>query len=962
MAERIVSPGVFTREKDLSFLPAGIAAIGACIIGPTLKGPAFVPTRITSFPDFEEMFGSVTKEYYTPYAIEQYLRSAGTVTVIRVLNTAGYSADYLSFRAGNRAVLTDAIDTTGVAESDAFSITVPTAAGGDNTAHQLTFVADANAVAALSNANNWGVAIDVASTDALKQAAVTDAINGTANAAVGYGTAAVGSVLTAGTLGITAAEGSSDTEITLTMDDVGTAGNVASVLAAVTGFEGGLLLESTFTGGTGTGNALAVLAPSRGGSDGTAELAGSSLAGSDTVGTTVLTLSGSNWGAKGLTSTSYTFGFNTGSSPTSTYIADVFAHDSAPDSSYGASAQTQKSGQDTVAAYLYKNFRSEQTTIGLTDSSAITLHSGSLGLATTYNNASTPYIQSQLVNKSRYNLFKVNTRSHGSDVNLKYKIAITNVKKAGTIAGTDFGSFSLEVRTTGLTTNWSGEDNPEESWHNLNFDPTSTNYFARRIGDRYVTIDSDGKLTYNGDWPNMSKHIYVSDFQAIADNAVPASMVPMGHAAIQNPYGSDDTNVPTWDFNTTQDTLGQPADNGLPMGVWNAATLYGHNYRNLDAKEYLAPVNSFGGGSHTSMSLEHMSGSAYAPSSITSTTYSDETEAVTLDLSHIKQRQFVVPFQGGFNSVNPAAPKYTKDNIVTTNTMGFDCSTTSTGGTVAYKKAINAISNPDEFDINMLVTPGIIHGLHNSVTNHAISKMEERGDAFYVLDCVKHGDTIATATAAITALDTNYAATYYPWVKIVDRNTALPVWVPPSVVLPGVIAYTDKVAHEWFAPAGLNRGGLTTVLEAQTRLTHDERDTLYEERVNPIASFPGQGVVVWGQKTLQARPSALDRVNVRRLLIKLKKFIASASRYLVFEQNSTATRNRFLNIVNPFLESVQSNAGLSAFRVVMDDTNNTPDVVDRNQLVGQIFIQPTRTAEFIVLDFVVLPTGATFPA
>ena len=240
--------------------------------------------------------------------------------------------------------------------------------------------------------------------------------------------------------------------------------------------------------------------------------------------------------------------------------------------------------------------------------------------------------------------------------------------------------------------------------------------------------------------------------------------------------------------------------------------------------------------------------------------------------------------------------------------------------------------------------------------------MQQLSDAFYILDCGIQGGSISSATAAIAALDTNYAATYYPWVKIVDRATALPVWVPPSVVLPGTIAYTDKVAHEWFAPAGLNRGGLTTVLEAQTRLTHEERDTLYEDRVNPIASFPGQGVVVWGQKTLQGRPSALDRVNVRRLLIKLKKFIASSSRYLVFEQNTSATRNRFMNIVNPFLESVQANSGLSAFKVVMDDSNNTPDVIDRNQLVGQIFIQPTRTAEFIVLDFVVLPTGATFPA
>ena len=255
----------------------------------------------------------------------------------------------------------------------------------------------------------------------------------------------------------------------------------------------------------------------------------------------------------------------------------------------------------------------------------------------------------------------------------------------------------------------------------------------------------------------------------------------------------------------------------------------------------------------------------------------------------------------------------------------------------------------------------MIHGLHSTVTNHAISKTEARADAFYIMDSSGWSDSIATVKNTVKNLDTNYAGVYYPWIKITDRDTSNPVWVPPSVVLPGVISFTDQVSHEWFAPAGLNRGGLTTVLEAKTRLTHAERDDLYENRINPIASFPGQGVVVFGQKTLQSKPSALDRINVRRLLIRLRKFIASTSRFLVFEQNTQATRNRFLNIVNPFLEEVQSNSGLSAFRVVMDDTNNTPDVVDRNQLVGQIFIQPTRTAEFIVLDFVVQPTGAAFP-
>ena len=261
----------------------------------------------------------------------------------------------------------------------------------------------------------------------------------------------------------------------------------------------------------------------------------------------------------------------------------------------------------------------------------------------------------------------------------------------------------------------------------------------------------------------------------------------------------------------------------------------------------------------------------------------------------------------------------------------------------------------------MLVTPGAIHSLHPTVTNHAMDKVESRADCFYVMDTAAWGDNVSTAVDNVKTLDTNYVATYYPWVKILDATVNKFVWVPPSVVIPGVIAYNDKVAFPWFAPAGLSRGTLDTTLMAERSLTNTQRDTLYEANVNPIATFPGQGVTVFGQKTLQKKASALDRINVRRLLIRVKKFIASSSRFLVFEQNTAATRRRFLSIVNPFLENVQSQSGLNAFRVVMDDSNNTPETIDRNMLVGQVFLQPTRTAEFIVLDFVVQPTGAAFP-
>jgi phage tail sheath protein FI len=262
----------------------------------------------------------------------------------------------------------------------------------------------------------------------------------------------------------------------------------------------------------------------------------------------------------------------------------------------------------------------------------------------------------------------------------------------------------------------------------------------------------------------------------------------------------------------------------------------------------------------------------------------------------------------------------------------------------------------------LVSTPGIVRQHHSYVFDKVTDMVESREDAFFIGDVVDHEALIADAVEQGNNVDSNYVGTYYPWVKTIDSRTNKLTSVPPSVLMPGIYASNDAVAAEWFAPAGLNRGVLGSVLEAKIRLNQAERDQLYEGKVNPIATFPRTGVCIWGQKTLQTRPTALDRINVRRLLIAVKKFIASSSRYLLFEQNTLETRNRFLSIVTPYLESVQQRQGLYAFRVQMDEANNTPDIIDRNQLVGAIYLQPTKTAEFIVLDFNVLPTGATFPA
>ena len=282
-----------------------------------------------------------------------------------------------------------------------------------------------------------------------------------------------------------------------------------------------------------------------------------------------------------------------------------------------------------------------------------------------------------------------------------------------------------------------------------------------------------------------------------------------------------------------------------------------------------------------------------------------------------------------------------------------------------YNDAIALLANTDEYKYNIITAPGLIDANIDtgspqitSLVNNTIA----RGDAISVIDLVGYGSQINTVINQTNGFDSSYASTYWPWLQTIDPNTGEAVYVPASTMIPGVFAFTDASSEPWFAPAGITRGGLGQVIRAERKLTAGNRDSLYEANINPIATFPQSGVVVFGQKTLQKRASALDRVNVRRLLIALKSFIGQVADNLVFEQNTIATRNNFLSQVNPYLESVQQRQGLYAFKVVMDDTNNTPDVVDRNELVGQIFVQPTRTAEFIILDFNVLPTGATFPA
>lgn len=767
MAERIVSPGVFTRENDLSFLAQGVSEIGAAFIGPFKQGPAFIPTVVTTQSDFEAIFGTPDGTYYTEYAVQNYLREAGTVTVVRVGGIGGYDQ----------------------------SLPIGIKISG-------------SLVATLHNTNqNYQD--------------------------VGFGV-------------------------------------------------------FTITSGSSSGSFV---------------------------------VSGSN-----LAPTSASL------DPTSiSDVVDVFG--------------TSPFGLKSAYAYTYFSNKAAGSLVGGGGAQKVTLPTQDFTYDTT--RAHTPWIVSQKDdNNVRYELFRFHTIGHGNVYNTNYKVSISNVKAAGESGGTDYATFTVTIRSFSDTDK---RKSVIETYSNVNLDPASPNYIARVIGDRYYTIDNNGKITENGDYQNKSKYVYV---EVATQGSFPISSAPFGHEAYELPInaGSDSTIIPVVTYQTAS------AVNEASSPAFFSGFDFETAGVKVDNLNYLKPIPEFSTSDVTS---------GYNTGSNVLFAFDSQLNYVMTgsNSADMVKRQFTLAFQGGFDGLNPVVTIAKGDAITAGNSQGFDLSTSTASGSVAYVKAINAVSNGDEWDINMLVTPGVIRRLHPYVTTKAIDMVEAREDAFYIADFSSINDTIAQVTDQANAVDSNYVGTYYPWVKTIDNNTNKLMAVPPSVLLPAVYAANDRVAAEWFAPAGLNRGGIIGAVSVLNRLTHSERDTLYENKVNPIASFPGQGIVAFGQKTLQDKASALDRINVRRLLITVKKFIASTSRFLVFEQNTSTTRARFLNTVNPYLEAIQQRQGLYAFRVVMDETNNTPDVIDRNILAGQIFLQPAKTAEFIVIDFNILPTGgASFTA
>lgn len=544
-----------------------------------------------------------------------------------------------------------------------------------------------------------------------------------------------------------------------------------------------------------------------------------------------------------------------------------------------------------------------------------------------YTNPETPWIVSNLVGGQVRQLFKCQSVSDGNSANREIKISITNIDtitKTFDVLVRDFNDTDASAFQTAL-----------ERFRGVTMDPTQRNYIARVIGTTdeeyprqslFITLDM--KEGHPG-------NVVPAGFEGYSQVSLPASGITAGDLYYKTSYFSGDSVNKTF--------------LGVSELAYTAFTADKVSFSNVINNVEIDTFKYIGTGSAGKEVVPGFHIESGAPAEFVS-------GDLVLSAYTKAERKFTLAPAGGFDGWN----KFKLPS--------FGVNTQDSSNREAFKEAVDVFTNPEEVDVNLFATPGIDYGNNEELVKYTLNIMEDRADTLYIMDSPRLTTSVAKGTpeeAVLamqdTGIDSNYAATYWPWVQIEDQTTGQFVYLSPTAEVVKSIALTDNVAFPWFAPAGINRGTVgDSVRRADIKLSQADRDTLYEGRINPIATFVQNGVVIYGQKTLQIRQSALDRINVRRLLLQIRRVVAATSQTLLFEQNDQTLRDQFLSKVEPLLLQIQNQRGLTGFRVIMDESNNPPEVVDRNTLVGKIQLKPTRTAEFIDLTFQVLPTGARF--
>ena len=928
----VVSPGVYTSEKDLSFVAASVGITSLGVAGETVRGPAYQPIFVGDYNTYTTYFGGqntsvftlgATKvpKYESTYIARQYLEESNNMYMSRVLGQTGYDATeglVINVRAaldnnrGNVDGLDQVQSMKAVSAMTACVIRARKSTTSTGTFSQPTFAIRVNKTGAYtpyfpSNTNP----LNAAGTTTTGMGGAPKTTFATSIAPYVYGQWT---------------DGSSD-----------------------------FVIEATEIAGTGVINSWVVN----------------------------FNPNSNNYILKVLGTDPY-YDIN---NPDAKLYVDQF---------YPKSMQQMGKTWGGSATYNYLDALKDMSFYNLP--SAWSNYSDTYQPIATPNGPSTPWIYSEVRGTEILKLFRLITIADGDSANDFVKFSVLNID-------IDNVTFDLAVRQ------YSDSDAKQviyEQYRNLSMNPVSQNYIGKRIG------------TLNGDYPLRSRYIMVEIDENAPIDGLPSGYGGYPQTDYGNLSGrtgggiwavqSTHTRVePYLTYNTAYDTvtdnirktfLGISSKIGYDQDIFDykgcatvagtpcAAAWTGHTYGfHLDTR---ASGSTFLGGENIGDKKIWFSGSVGTfPFFTTTSIYAgtacggkyygpgcDGSVGTTLNIYSKKQyRKFTVAPFGGHDGWDTSRTNRSNTDVYKENstsyTPGYGSGTTTVAASgsyqfnkntdwYSYNTNIEKFANPENVDINLFASPGIDYTNNLTLVNETIEMIEdERADSLYIVTAENYKDqTTATAVDALddALLDSNYTATYWPWIQYNDTENNVRIYIPSTAEVLRNMALTDNVSFPWFATAGYNRG-IVKATRVRTKLTQDNRDDLYEARINPIATFTATGPVIWGNKTLQSTLSALDRINVRRLLLRARKLISAVAVRLVFEQNDEVVRQEFLSLVNPILEDIRRDRGLTDFRVVV---SSDPEEIDQNKLTGKIYLKPTRSLEFIEIQFNVTPTATSF--
>ena len=937
-----VSPGVYTSEKDLTFVTRQVGVTSLGLLGETPKGPAFEPVFISNYDEFISYFGGLDPEkfkgtgfhkYELNYIAKSYLSQTNQLYVSRVLGLSGY-------KAGNAWAITmvsaEDPDTVGISNTTSGTL--------------LTY-----------SATTGGTPISLSFSDANLQALYNDGqLSTTFNT--------IGLLSTGETLSITSPVyvktgcDFSGATFDMTVISKGTTGG-----GIITGVTSGTVVSYSATCFSELDGSVVATLRSRGEYDANEQLIFDVTGVTDTLMVNTTSIEGNPLGSfniSGTASNNVSFNYEVSMDRTKkNYIQSVLGSSTRDkDTQLFVEEVYTNALEDLISESKVRGLETSFVNIGSTTTNNLNNYQEQ------WKSASSPWVLSELKGtgsgSTLQRLFRFVTISDGNSANEDVKFSILNIQP-------DSKTFDLIIRKFNDT---DANLNVVEKFSNITLDSTQSGFIGRKIG------------TTDGEYPLRSKYIMVELYDSNDPDL--ANHFPAGFEGVVNRtyVGSNRTALPPQisyktrytDFNTSKLRkvyLGLNTNIGVDQDFFD--------YKGLNAinsGEWTGKTDGFHMDVNANGALVELGNNSYVPTlQVGISAFTSNSSLAGGPYENLSSRKFTFAPFGGYDGWDEYRNQRTnKDTFTKTGTKGalgltngtFSTYVTSEGDEgitsdyYAFLEGIYTMNNPEAVNINVFATPGLDLRDQPGLIENAVDMVEQdRADSLYIVstpdtdsDGLALSSDEAVAILEDSGIDSNYSATYWPWLQMNDTENNRYVWLPPTLEVVRNIALTDNVAFPWFAAAGYNRG-TTNAIKARVKLKLDDRDTLYEGRINPMATFSDVGVVIFGNKTLQSKESALNRINVRRLLLQARKLISAVSVRLLFEQNDEVVRNQFLSLVNPILDNIRKERGLTDFRVSLYDT---PESIDRNELNGKIFIKPTRSLEFISIEFNITNTGASF--